>query len=125
MTTHIRAIASALMVVLLAVAALQWVRASNARQTADMLRAELDATRTANAAWEEVTARLQSSLEQCTREREEIKGQGTRAVDRVRGEMAALSRSLAEWRTHSEAAESLPHCRAVMEMEICAELSDY
>lgn len=106
---------------------LWWVSdvAADAKLARDQVQRNHDECIVANVGWEGSVDTLQTALHACTRERDAVRDQGVAAVDQARATAARLSHELASWRTRSAAAEALPACRAVLDLELCPELADY
>jgi hypothetical protein len=79
----------------------------------------------ANTAWSGTVDFIQGALQNCVADRAEVAKTGRAAVGRVRNQVATLEAELATWRSQSTAAELLPQCRGVLELELCPELADY
>jgi regulator of sirC expression with transglutaminase-like and TPR domain len=108
-------------------ARLWWVSADRADVRRDLGTATRNhaACLAANAGWERALDQVQGALLTCTRERDEIRARGHESLARAAGRESDLKRELAAWRTASTAAEALPACRAVLDLELCSELGDY
>lgn len=79
----------------------------------------------ANTAWGDTVDDIQTALHTCTRERSAIEQRGRLAVEAVEAELATLEKQRDAWEANTAAAEQIPSCRAVLDLQLCPELGEY
>lgn len=95
------------------------------RDQTKLLASGTEKCRQANSDWQSTLDVVQGALMQCVSQRDNALADGARAVAAAQQAAERAETGAAEWRQKFAQARTAPDCRAALEVQLCAAVSDY